>query len=287
MSSKTSCSAVMEMDADFSHKPEDVPRLIKELDTNDFVIGSRYVPGGKIPDTWNLLRKLNSWGGNICARYIAGVYHVRDCTAGFRAIKADLLRKINLPQINAEGYCFQVSLLHEAVVNKVKIKEIPVEFVDRREGISKLGFMDIIEFIFLVWIIRLENSKTFIKFAIVGVSGLFVNLGSMTLLLHFDVNKFIASPISIELSIISNFLLNNYWTFVHRKTEDKLRIKGLKFNIISFLSLAISYSTFVFIILIFPNMMPQVAQAIGIVPAMLVNYFFNSYWTFKNSNQNK
>ena len=80
--------AVMEMDADFSHKPEDVPRLLAALDAGaDFVIGSRYVPGGSIPDNWGRLRQAISRWGNILARYLAGLYRVKDCTAGFRAIR--------------------------------------------------------------------------------------------------------------------------------------------------------------------------------------------------------
>nr|WP_305907133.1 polyprenol monophosphomannose synthase [Methylomarinum sp. Ch1-1]MDP4519859.1 polyprenol monophosphomannose synthase [Methylomarinum sp. Ch1-1] len=86
---------VFEMDADFSHKPSDVPRLHQALDEGaDFVIGSRYVEGGSIPDEWGWHRRMNSRYGNIVARYLAGLYQVRDCTAGFRAIRSTLLKKL-------------------------------------------------------------------------------------------------------------------------------------------------------------------------------------------------
>lgn len=92
---KLQADAVFEMDADFSHKPADVPRLMDALDQGaDFVIGSRYVKGGSIPQEWGLLRRMNSLGGNIVARYVAGIYKVRDCTAGFRAIRTTLLKKL-------------------------------------------------------------------------------------------------------------------------------------------------------------------------------------------------
>ena len=275
--------AVMEMDADFSHKPEDVPRLIEKLDSNDFVIGSRYVTGGKITDEWSLFRRLNSWGGNIAARYIAGLKKIKDCTAGFRAIRTEVLENIDFSLLEVKGYSFQINLLHKALLAGARVKEVPVEFVDRTVGESKLGLKDILEFLYAVWIIRLESSKTFIKFAIVGLSGLFVNLLSLTWLLNEGMNKYIASPISIELSIISNFLLNNYWTFRHRENTSKLHIKGLKFNFVSIVSLAISYSTFVLIMFIFPKTIPQLAQAIGVVPAILTNYLSNAYWTFRES----
>ena len=275
--------AVFEMDADFSHKPEDVPRLMKALDEGaDFVIGSRYVKGGSIPKKWGFFRRINSLYGNILARYIAGIYKVRDCTAGFRAIKALLLRDIDLGGLRVQGYAFQVALLYEAKLRGAKIKEIPVDFIERTEGYSKLGLADIMEFISNVWWIRFRSSKTLIKFGIVGLSGAVVNIGTFTLLLFADINKYLASPLAIEFSIITNFICNNYWTFRWRKTNDGVKIKALKFNIVSFIALGISYSTFVLLSFIYPAVEPQIHQLIGIIPAMLVNYFLNSYWTFKH-----
>jgi len=274
--------AVMEMDADFSHKPVDVPRMISALDEGtDFVIGSRYVRGGKIPDDWGLKRKMISRWGNIFARYVAGLYKVRDCTAGFRAIRTRLLKKIDFSSLRVQGYAFQIALLSKAAKNKAIIKEIPVEFVDRIRGETKLGLSDIIEFILNAGWIRFDNSRTFIKFAVVGTSGVFVNLGSFALLLYSGLNKFIASPIAIEISIISNFLFNNFWTFGYRKTKHKFHLRGLMFNSISILSSGVSYSTFVMLSLLFPEVRPQINQAIGIAPALCVNYFLNSYLSFK------
>jgi dolichol-phosphate mannosyltransferase len=274
--------AVMEMDADFSHKPEDVPRLIEELDRGaDFVIGSRYVPGGSIPGDWSLLRRMISRGGNVFARYVAGMLRVKDCTAGFRAIRATVISNIDLTELKVRGYAFQISLLHEALMNKAAVKEVPVEFVDRKRGQTKLGLSDIIEFMMNAWWIRFERSKTFLKFSAVGVIGVVVNLVSFTLLMNTGLNKYLASPIAIELSIITNFLINNFWTFSDRNSDDKIHIRGLKFNIISFIALAVSYSTFLLLSMLDPGGMPQIHQAIGIVPATLINYFLNVYWTFK------
>lgn len=280
---KLDADVVMEMDADFSHKPEDVPRLLAEIDAgHDFVIGSRYVAQGSIPAEWTLFRRMNSRFGNLVARYLAGIYRVRDCTAGFRAIRASVLRNIDLGALRVQGYAFQVALLHQAVVDGASVKEIPVDFIDRTEGESKLGLSDIVEFIVNAWWIRVQSSHTFIKFAVVGASGVLVNLGAFTLLLNLGLNKFIASPIAIELSIISNFLLNNYWTFRRRQTRDRTRIKGLKFNLVSLVSLVVSYTTFIIASHLLPALSPQVHQALGIVPALFLNYFLNSYWTFRH-----
>jgi dolichol-phosphate mannosyltransferase len=274
--------AVMEMDADFSHKPEDVPRLIEGLDRGaDFVIGSRYVPGGKIPDDWSFLRRMISKWGNVFARYVAGIYQVRDCTAGFRAIRASIITKIEPDTLKVKGYAFQISLLHEALLNHARMREVPVEFVDRKRGETKLGLSDIVEFMLNAWWIRFERSKTFLKFGAVGAIGVFVNLVSFTILLKLGMNKFLASPLAIEVSIITNFFLNNFWTFSKRDMNDKIHIRGLKFNVVSFVALTVSYSTFLLLSVLDSHGTPQVHQAIGIVPATLINYFLNSYWTFK------
>ena len=145
------------MDADFSHSPSDVPRLLATLeDSADFVIGSRHVKGGSIPAEWSLWRKLNSAGGNWVARYIVGLYGIRDCTAGFRAIRASILRQIDFGALRVKGYAFQVALLHQAVTLGAVVKEVPVHFVDRKQGQSKLGLADIVEFVVNAWWIRLR-----------------------------------------------------------------------------------------------------------------------------------
>ncbi len=124
-------------------------------------------------------------------------------------------------------------------------------------------------------------SRTFIKFALTGLSGVFVNLGSFQLLLNLGVHKLLASPIAIELSIISNFLLNNYWTFRDRALGGRKRIRGLKYNLVSLMTLMLSYSTFVLLSFLFPAVQSVFLQGCAIAPATLFNYFINSRWTFR------
>jgi dolichol-phosphate mannosyltransferase len=278
--------AVFEMDADFSHDPADVPRLVAALEQGaDFVIGSRYVSGGTIPREWALYRRLNSRFGNLVARYLAGIYRVHDCTAGFRAIRSAVLRGIDMQGFRVQGYAFQIALLHAAVAEGAKVIELPVNFIDRTAGESKLGIKDIVEFLQSAAWIRFQSSKVFIKFCLVGGSGVVVNLGLFTALLALGVNKFVASPIAIQCSIITNFFANNYWTFRRRELVGTLHARGLRFNVVSILSLTISYLTFVVLSQAFPRVAPQVHQLIGIVPATLVNYFLNSYWTFRDASR--
>jgi dolichol-phosphate mannosyltransferase len=273
--------AIFEMDSDFSHDPWDVPRLLKALeDGADFVIGSRYVPGGSIPEEWSTYRKLNSKFGNIVARYVAGIYSVRDCTAGFRCIRAKVLQDVDLATIRTQGYGFQVSLLHAAYIIGARIREIPVKFTDRVEGESKLGFRDIVEFIINAWAIRLRGLETFIRFCMVGLSGVVVNLGLFSILHASGLSKYVASPLAIEASILWNFTLNHKWTFAQRQNQRRTAIKGLQFNLVSLISLGISFGTFVLLSHLFPEGSPHLFQVCGIIPATAVNYFLNSYWTF-------
>ena len=125
-------------------------------------------------------------------------------------------------------------------------------------------------------------SRTFIKFALTGLSGVFVNLGSFQLLLNLGVHKLLASPIAIELSIISNFLINNYWTFRDRALAGKKRIRGLKYNLVSLVTLMLSYGTFVLLSFLFPAVPSVILQGCAIAPATLFNYSINSLWTFRD-----
>jgi len=151
-------NAVMEMDSDFSHDPKDIKRLIYPLMQDfDFVIGSRYVKGGSIPEEWSLIRKMNSRYGNIFARYVAGIPSVHDCTAGFRAIKVSLLEKTAFDQLKTDGYCFQMNLLYSAIKHGANVLEVPVHFIDRRYGKSKIRLKDIREFILNAFKLRLTG----------------------------------------------------------------------------------------------------------------------------------
>jgi dolichol-phosphate mannosyltransferase len=138
---------LVEMDADFSHLPQDLPGLLKQIEKGaDFVIGSRYVRGGKVPKDWSFFRKANSRWGNRFARYLAGIDNVRDCTSGFRAIKRKTLDKIDLDRLKVRGYSFQMNLLYKAYMSGAKIREVPIDFQERTWGHTKLGPGDILEF---------------------------------------------------------------------------------------------------------------------------------------------
>lgn len=273
---------VFEMDADFSHQPKDISPMIAAIEQGaDFVIGSRYVRGGKIPEQWGIVRKMISRSGNLIARYLGGLYKIRDCTAGFRAIRSSVLRKIDLNNLGVQGYAFQIALLHKALLNRVTVQEIPVEFVDRIRGNSKLGLADIVEFIISAGKIRFYESTSFVKFMAVGATGLMMNLGSFRLLSSLGMSKYLVSPIATELAIVSNFLLNNYWTFRTRETGVGFSGRGLKFNLVSLIALALSYSVFLVLSKLYPQAQPWIHQVASIIPVATINYSLNSSWTFR------
>ena len=137
---------IMEMDADLSHDPDDIPRLITAvLEGYDFVIGSRYVKGGSIPSDWGLKRKMFSKSANAYLRTMLGIQKVKDCTGGFRAIRASTLEQIDLQDLQVKGYAFQIALLHAAMRSGARIGEVPIAFHDRTQGESKLRFKDMVE----------------------------------------------------------------------------------------------------------------------------------------------
>ncbi|NKB99201.1 MAG: glycosyltransferase [Pseudomonadales bacterium] len=277
-----SVDAIVQMDADFSHAPTDASRLLAQLENSDVAIGSRYVAGGSVDPAWGLRRRLISKFGNMFARYVAGIYRVRDCTAGFKAIRVEALRRAFPLRLRVQGYVFQVASLHALHISGASIAEVPIYFADRAAGETKLGRDDVIEFFVHVWWLRLLSRKTFIKFALTGLSGVVVNLASFQLLLSTVTNPYLSSAIAIEASIIWNFFLNNFWTFRDRAISSRKRVRGLKFNAVSLLTLALSFSTFVLLRWLFPEHPAWLSQLISIFPAALANYFANSYWTFKS-----
>jgi dolichol-phosphate mannosyltransferase len=144
---------VVQMDADFSHDPQDVPRLLAALDAGaDLAVGSRYVAGGGT-ENWGLGRRVISRGGGAYARLALGV-PVHDLTAGFKAWKAQTLRRIALADVDARGYGFQIEMTYRTLRNGLRVVEVPIKFVDRRVGSSKMSGSIFFEALTLVWRLR-------------------------------------------------------------------------------------------------------------------------------------
>jgi dolichol-phosphate mannosyltransferase len=130
-------TVMVEMDADGSHAPEDLPRLLDALDDADLVIGSRYVPGGRVVN-WPRRREMLSRGGNIYSKLALGV-RINDITAGFRAYRRRVLEKLELDGVASHGYCFQVDLTWRTVQAGFTVVEVPITFTEREIGTSKMS----------------------------------------------------------------------------------------------------------------------------------------------------
>lgn len=134
---------LVEMDADGSHRPEDLPRILAALEGADVVLGSRWVPGGKVVN-WPYHRKVLSKGGNFYTRMVLGI-PVRDATGGYRAFRASALRELDLADVDSQGYCFQVDLAWRALQRGLRVKEVPITFVEREIGTSKMNQRIVVE----------------------------------------------------------------------------------------------------------------------------------------------
>jgi len=147
---------VIEMDADFSHNPKDLPLLILEINNGyDVAIGSRRIKGGSVKG-WNWWRNLESkWAMNF-ARFILNL-RTQDITAGFRAYNTKVFDKINLDKITSNGYAWQEEMIYLCEKYNFKIKEIPIEFIDRQFGQSKLGLREIIEFFITIFRLKFKH----------------------------------------------------------------------------------------------------------------------------------
>lgn len=141
--------AIVSMDADFSHDPAAIKELLAGLASADLVVGSRYIPGGAIPD-WSLYRRALSWGGNLYARLVT-LSKVHDLTGGFNCYSAALLRQYDLENMGASGYGFQIEMKIVARNLGARIREIPIIFRDRTEGVSKISNRIIYEGLILPW----------------------------------------------------------------------------------------------------------------------------------------
>ena len=144
---------IIQMDADLSHNPKDLPRMVNNLQKYDLIIGSRYINGISVVN-WPLRRLMLSYGANAYSRVITGM-PIMDGTGGFKAWKSSVLSSIDLDSVKSQGYSFQIEMNFRAWVKKFNIKEIPIIFSDRTIGQSKMSKTIVYEAIFMVWRLRI------------------------------------------------------------------------------------------------------------------------------------
>lgn len=218
---KMKADVMFEMDADFSHDPAKIPEFIREIEKGaDFVIGSRYIQGGSIPKEWAYHRKVFSVVGNLIVRYGLFIPSIHEWTNGYRAFRANVFRAVGEGLSRYPGYTFQVAFLHRVVLAKCVIREIPLVFIDRSWGESKIVPPDYI-YNLIVYIL---THSSLIRFIIVGGVGFLIQVVVASILVAVHIFPGIAVSIGAELAIISNFIFNNSWTFAHKKLTGKKKI---------------------------------------------------------------
>lgn len=262
---------VFEFDADLSHDPKKIPEFLQALDAGaDMVLGSRYIQGGSIPSNWGLHRKFLSVFGNVVISLILTSVAVRDWTTGYRAIRRSVYEAVHASMEENEqftGYTFQIGFLHKTIRHGFKVKEVPFHFIDRTVGESKLGteyIVNTLKYLVTVRAKELMSSRLF-KFLVVGGVGFMVNFIFYNLFKQFTLwsgfldlvpglaqqawtqwllsDQSLAVMLSAEVAILSNYTLNNVWTFRDRKINGILAHvrKFLQFNVGSMGSIAIQY----------------------------------------------
>lgn len=146
---------IFEMDADFSHDPKEIPRFLEEIKNADLVLGSRYVIGVNVIN-WPMRRLLLSWFANLYTRIITGM-PIHDATGGFKCFRKEVLESINFDLVKSNGYAFQIEMTFKAWKKGFRVKEIPIIFVDRVKGKSKMSKKIVREAVTMVWKLRMKS----------------------------------------------------------------------------------------------------------------------------------
>jgi len=233
--SELSADAVMEMDADFQHPPRFVKPMVEAyLEGADYVIGSRYIPGGSIPKEWEFFRKFVSFAGNLFIRLVLLKPKIHDLTTGFRLTRVKgVLEKVDLDNLmEPSRFAHKVDLMYQSIKNAKKVTEVPLEFASRTKEKSKFNTKEMIATFRVAIILGVKDKIRFIKFGTVGFVGYLVNASALLLFTKLSLPGPLAWAFSTELAIINNFIFNNIWTFKAEKItgEKRLFYKFVQFN---------------------------------------------------------
>jgi len=146
---------LLEMDADFSHDPATLPLFLSAIMENDLVIGSRYLNGVSVVN-WPIRRLILSYFASVYTRFVTGL-QVRDCTSGFKCFRRSAIESIDLSRVTSDGYSFQIEMNYRCMEKGLRISEIPIIFIDRHAGSSKMSGSIVREAVFMVWKLRLNT----------------------------------------------------------------------------------------------------------------------------------
>ncbi len=236
--SKLGADAVMEMDADFQHPPRFVKPMIEAyLAGAEYVIGSRYIPGGSVPKEWAIFRKAVSFFGNLFIRIVLLKPRLHDLTTGFRLTKVKgVLDKIDLDNLmEPTRFAYKVDLLYQSIKNSKKTVEVPLEFAARTQDKSKFDTKEMVSTFKVAIILGIKDKQRFIKFGVVGFAGFIVNFVFLRFFRGLGFTETLSWVFSTELAILNNYIFNNIWTFKSDKISGiVLHVKKFfQFNLTS------------------------------------------------------
>jgi dolichol-phosphate mannosyltransferase len=267
------------MDADLQHPPETIPEMIKALQNGaDMVLASRYIEGGGCPH-WGLSRRVISRVALMVSHLLLpATRQVKDPLSGFF-----MFRRQNIAPAKLKPIGYKISLEIMLVGKFRHVVEVPYIFEGRSAGKSKLSPRQQIDYLkhILSLMTRTGELTRFAKFCAVGLSGIIVNQGLLWLLTEFvGLRYYVSAIFGIEASIISNFILNDYFTFTDRRTGKSFLARLLKFNLTCLAGAGIQYGLFLLFTSVF-GIYYLISNLIAIAVAFLWNYLVSSWWTWK------
>ena len=269
------------IDADLQHPPEFIPALLKAIrDGADVAIASRYIPGGGI-EGWTFKRKVISKGAKLPANLLlSSVRKIKDPLSGFFLFKRKVIDGVVL---SPTGYKILLEVLVRGNANHVV--EVPYTFKERERGKSNLTAKEQINYLKHLYRLAWDKGgiKRFLKFCVVGASGAGVNLGFLALFVEVaGLDKIIAQVPSYEISILTNFALNEAWTFRDRRLPGtrSVLVRAVKFNLVSLVGWGINFAVYTLALKV-AGINYIVSQVIAIAVAMMWNFFSNVTWTWR------
>jgi len=268
------------MDADLSHPPEKIPDLVLALESGQqFVIGSRYVPGGSTDDDWGLFRWLNSQVATLMSRPLTSA---KDPMAGFFALRKEDFE--NADELNPVGYKIGLELIVKTDAQNVG--EVPIHFTDRVAGESKLSLKEQFRFIQhlrRLYIYKFSTGASLVQFLMVGFSGLIVNLTVLTVLAVLGVPELIAFAAAIAVSMLSNFALNRRFTFSYARDRSAWK-QFVGFVTACSVGMVVNYAVATTARAMLLEDIPlglQLSAVLGVIAGMAFNFTANRYVVFR------
>jgi dolichol-phosphate mannosyltransferase len=272
---QATATTLVVMDADLSHPPEKIVEMLAAIHQGaDFVVGSRFADGGSTDDDWGLFRWLNS---RIATLLALPLVPLKDPMSGFFALRRETF--LAGDEFNPVGYKIGLELVLKCRCQVVR--EIPIHFVDRKLGKSKLSLREQLRYLKHVrrlYIYKFGNFSDFVQFAIVGFTGSIVNLTLLTAFVAAGISTRVAVALAIAISILWNFFLNRRFSFAHARKDPMLKQLG-RFLVASSAGALVNYA--VTMLLVKSVQHAQLAALAGIAAGLALNFSASRYWVFR------